>query len=88
MKGNFQFRVYMVDVDKDRAKALRLVLGKVIRGAGRKALNDMMRAAHNGERVLVYETNDEKDAKARAANIADGGCTTEVEDLREPEQPF
>ena len=88
MKSNFRVQVYMVGVDKDRAKQLRKTLRFFVRGAGRETKRDMMRRAHEGERVLVYETNDDEDAKRAAQSISDGGATVEIDGLKPPEEPF
>ena len=88
MKSTFRVQVYMVGVDKDRAKQLRKTLRFFVPGAGKEAKRDMMRRADQGERVLVYQTNDDEDAKQAAQSISDGGATVEVDGLKPPEEPF
>ena len=88
MNGTYRVRVYMVDVDKSRARQLREVLGRFVRGAGKQPLREMMQRAFNGERVLIYETNSDDDARAVAQSATDGGATVEIEGLQPPKAPF
>ena len=88
MKAKFRVQVYMVGVDKERAKQLRKTLSYFTRGIGRAAMTDMMKRAHGGERVLVYETNNDDDAKQAAQSISDGGAQVEIVGLTPKEELF
>jgi hypothetical protein len=86
--GTYRIHIYLVGLDKDRAKELRYVMHDFVRGAGKTLLRDMMRRAHEGEKVLVYQTNDDKDAEAVTRALKRAGAQLEVAGLRGEEEPF
>ena len=88
MPTKYRVSVYLTEIDKEQANELRLRLGRVIKGAGKATLNDLMRRVYHGERILVYETNDDKDAQSIATDLESGGATVAIEGLREEEPLF
>lgn len=88
MSGKYRVRVFMVGIDPERAKDLREVLGRVVKGAGKQSLRDLMRKAHQGDRVLIYETNDDDNAQEVKRIVEGGGATVEIDGLRPPEPLF
>lgn len=86
--GNYRVQIFMTGLDKDRAKELRYVLHDYVKGAGNAILRDMMKRAFEGERVLVYQTNNDNDAEAVVRALTRAGAALEVEGLRSDEQPF
>ena len=81
MAGKFNFKLYMIEVDPDRVKELRVVLGRMIRGAGKAKLVSMIKRTLAGEPVLVYQTNDAFDAKDKADVFARGGARIKIDGL-------
>lgn len=88
MTSTYRVQVYLTGLDKERARQLRESLARVLTGAGPKPLKAVMRRAYDGERVLVYESNDDSDALAVAQSLESAGGTVECEGLREPEELF
>lgn len=88
MDRTYRVKVYLTAVDRDRARQLREVLGRYLKKAGKEPLRDLMRRAHEGERVLLYESNDDKNAQVVADDVSAHGGTVEIEGLRPPEEPF
>ena len=88
MSADYRVKVFMVGVDIELARQLRDALGQVIRGAGKAELKKLMRRAHEGERILVYQSNDDNDAKDVAAKVEGAGAKVVIEGLKPPEDPF
>jgi hypothetical protein len=84
----YRVHVYMTAVDKQRAAQLREALGRVLTRAGKEPLRDLMRRAHGGERILVYRTNDDRDALAIGQSLTNAGATIEIDGLRPPDDLF
>lgn len=88
MESEYRVHVYMTGLDKELVNELRKRLGRYVKGAGRAQLNEMMRRAYRGERVLVYSTNNDDDALTVKRDIEGGGAVATVEGLREEEDIF
>lgn len=88
MSENYRVQVYMVGVDKELAKQLKHSLSMLIKGVGNERLKAMLREAYEGGRVLIYETNDDKDALSVANGISKSGATIEIDGLSDDDDPF
>ncbi|MBN1944507.1 MAG: hypothetical protein JW797_02475 [Bradymonadales bacterium] len=88
MNEAYRVHVFLTGVDEEKARQLREVLGRYLKGAGPTILRQIMRRAHAGERVLVYESNSDQDAQAMAEDLMGHGATIEIEGLLPPEEPF
>jgi hypothetical protein len=88
MRSAYRVQVYLTGVDEERAGLLRESLARILHGLGPKSLKAVLRRAHGGERVLVYESNDDRDALAVVQSLESAGGTVACEGLRGPEEPF
>jgi hypothetical protein len=88
MSSNYRVTVFLTAVDKERVVQLREVLQRIIKGAGKEPLREIMRRAHGGERMRVYQTNNDKNALEVAQSLIAAGAGVAVEGLKPPEDAF
>jgi hypothetical protein len=88
MSQQYRVKVFLVGFDVERANELKSMLKIYHNSQGEVFFKDCLRRAHDGERVLVYESNSDSDAMRVGRAIANGGAQIEVDGLTEEEEPF
>lgn len=88
MEPVFRVQLYLVGIKPDQARPLRRMLARVMIGVGKAELKRTLRRAHEGERVLIYQTNSDKDAESWAHQLKGCGATIEIEGITGPEPAF
>ena len=88
MSEQYRIQVFMTYVDRDQARLVREALSRIVKGSGKEQQRDIMRRAHGGERVLVYQSNLDADAEDVALRLKNAGAKVEIEGLSEPEEIF
>jgi hypothetical protein len=86
MSENYRVKVYLAGFDKDRAAELKSILKIHHNSQGNEWFKSVLRRAADGERVLVYETNNDTDAMRVGQSYARGGAHVEVDGLQEAEE--
>lgn len=81
----YRVHVYLVGLDKDRASELRSILQIYNKSQGRVWFKDVLQRAYKGERVPIYHTNDDLDAKRFGMALLRAGGQVEIDGLVEEE---
>ncbi|MCA9565001.1 MAG: hypothetical protein KC561_16000 [Myxococcales bacterium] len=81
MSQNYRVKVFLCGVAKDRASELRSTLKIYKPKEGNEYFKDVLRRAHSGERVLIYESNSDVDAMRLAHAMLRSGAQIEVDGL-------
>ncbi len=72
MPEKYRVKVYLCGFDTERANELKSILQIYNRPQGQSFFKDVLRRAHAGERVLIYESNNGRwSARAFIRNIED-----------------
>ena len=88
MTDKYRVEVYLVDFDEDRAPELKELLKIYHPSLGKETLRGTLRKAHEGERVLVYTSNDDTDALRVSQALTRGGAMLEIDNLQEDQGEF
>ena len=88
MTDAYRVKVFMTGFDTERARQLREALSKVLKGIGKADLKRLLRRVYEGERVLIYESNDDNDAQAVAGAVEGGGAIVDIVGLNPPDDIF
>ncbi len=88
MPQKYRVQVYLVGFDKDRATELKSILKIYHNSRGEAFFKDCLRRAFDGERVMIYESNNDVDSVRVAQAYARGGAQIEIDGLEEEQDPF
>jgi hypothetical protein len=88
MAEKYRVQVFLVGFDKDRAPELKSMLKIYHNSQGQAWLKEVLRRAWEGERVLIYETNNDVDATRMAQSLLHAGAQIEIDGLQEKDLGF
>jgi hypothetical protein len=88
MPQDYRVKVFMVGFDVERASELKQILKIYHNSQGQEYFKDLLRRCHDGERVQIYETNDDTDAKRISIAFSRAGAAIEFDGLQEPPPAF
>ena len=88
MSDQYRVKVLLVGFDEDRAPELKQILKLYHNSRGNTYFKNVLRRAHEGERVVIYETNDDVNAIRMAQAIYRAGGHLELDGLKEDEPEF
>jgi len=88
MTEKYRVKVLLVGFDEDRAPELKQILKLYHNSQGNAFFKNVLRRAWDGERVEIYETNNDIDAIRMAQAIIRGGGQVEIDGLQEDEPEF
>jgi|GEM_PF-4404779 len=88
MTDRYRVEVFLVGFDEDRAPELKQLVRIYNPSLGAETLRGMLRKVHEGERVLVYSSNNDTDAIRVAQALARGGANIEIDNLQDEEAEF
>jgi hypothetical protein len=88
MSEKYRVQVYLVGFDPERAPELKSLLKIYHNSQGSIYFKSVLRRAHEGERVMIYESNADIDAIRFAQSMLRGGAEIEIDGLEEDEEEF
>ncbi|MBN1944186.1 MAG: hypothetical protein JW797_00865 [Bradymonadales bacterium] len=88
MSEEYRVKVYLTEFDPTRASELKATLKIYHNSQGKTFFTELLHKVHAGEQQLIYETNNEIDAKRIAHTILRSGGATVIDGLKEKEPEF
>lgn len=86
MTNQYQVKVFLCDFDVSRAAEMKVTLKIYHNSQGNLFFKELLRQVKAGEPRLVYETNNETDAKQVANTLARIGGSVMIEGLKEEDE--
>lgn len=88
MVQKYRVEVFLVGFDEGRAPEMKQLIQIYQPALGAETLRGILRKVHEGERVLVYSSNNDTDAIRVAQALARGGAKIEIDNLQDEEAEF
>ena len=88
MSQQYRVKVFLCGFDEGRASELKSILKIYHNSQGEAFFRDALKRAHEGERVQIYETNNDVDAHRVAQAYLRGGAAIQIDGLEDKDSIF